>query len=64
METTIIYWGYLGDNIGRMEKKMEATVFYLLFLFVLLGILLLERPGSEGLFLFSQETTIELYGIM
>ena len=32
METTIIYWGYLGDNIGIMEKKMEATVLCLLFL--------------------------------
>ena len=24
METTIVYWGYLG----RMEKKMETTIVY------------------------------------
>ena len=25
METTILYWGYMG-YIGRMEKNMEITV--------------------------------------
>ena len=25
METTIVYWGYIGDYIGIMEKKMETT---------------------------------------
>ena len=25
METTRVYWGYIGDYIGIMEKKMETT---------------------------------------
>ena len=27
METTTLYWGYMG-SIGIMEKKMETTVVY------------------------------------
>ena len=28
METTIVYWGYIGTIIGIMEKKMETTTVY------------------------------------
>ena len=33
METTIIYWGY----IGIMEKKMETTIIYWGYIGVILG---------------------------
>ena len=25
METSIVYWGYIEDHIGIMEKKMETA---------------------------------------
>ena len=34
METTIVYWGY----IGIMEKKMETTIVYWGFIRVILGL--------------------------
>ena len=26
METTIVYWGYIGVILGIMEKKMETIM--------------------------------------
>ena len=26
METTIVYWGYIGGYRGIVEKKMETTI--------------------------------------
>ena len=31
METTIVYWGYIGD-IGIMGKNMETTIVYWRFI--------------------------------
>ena len=34
METTRVYWGYIGDNIGIMEKKLEATRVYWGYIYI------------------------------
>ena len=40
METTIVYWGY----IGIMEKKMETTIVYYSFLVAFVSELLTGTP--------------------
>ena len=28
METTVVYWDYIGGYMGMMENKMETTIVY------------------------------------
>ena len=39
METTIVYWGYIGVILGIMENKMETTIVYWGYIGVILGIM-------------------------
>ena len=38
METTIVYWGYIGVILGIMENRMEPTIVYGGYLRVMLGL--------------------------